>query len=251
MLIVQFSGGQFGAAPGAIAPIDPVDALVTCVADPVACRPNFTQVLIDVTPSEVPADRRVLELIGEAFDHGPQGGANPFYRTSFAADVVRIHADADPDLAADLLIVATNALLRDATAAQLSQGPDGFFAHAIDGIIARLLIWQGTSPADLRALAIAALRNMAASTFLDTAQRARTALARLGESVVTLQIPVPTPSAAATKPLLSPRAKIGAIALGIGAVAAASIAFFIGKNAHESKPEPVFGKRKRRRRYAL
>lgn len=166
---------------------DPVEALVACAAAPSACT-NFSTVLVNLV--KAPTNKRVLELISGAMAAGPQGGQNPFYASPFAVDVMRLHADADPDAASDLLIQATQAVLADQKTAQASQGKDGFFAHVIDGLVARVLIFTAIpAPPDLRIRVLQLLQALSASTTLpDTAQRARDALKLFGPA------PTPTPS---------------------------------------------------------
>lgn len=193
----------------------------------------------------MPANRRVLELIGQAFDAGPQGGANPFFVTSFAPDVVRVHADADPDLAADLLIRAVGILLSDAAAAQQNQTAEGFFAHAIDGIESRLLIRREPPPSALRQAAVGVLQQLAASAMTIPAQRARAVLGRLSEEAPPPPLPEPVPAA---------RRRIGAVVLGIGVLTVGGFAMLMGGISASASAwnrmyaSEVSGNRGRRRR---
>jgi hypothetical protein len=184
---------------------DPVEALAACAAVPAACT-NASTVLVNLV--KAPPDRRVLDLVSGAMAQGPQSGANPFYASPIAVDVMRLHADADPDAASDLLLQATQALLQDDATARASQGKDGFFAHVIDGLVARVLIFTRVpTPPDLRVRVISLLQALAASTTLpDAAQRARAALGLLGQGPAPTPLPVaPQPVPPLTPPLLLPR----------------------------------------------
>jgi hypothetical protein len=238
---------QFGQSP------DPIDALAACAAAPGACT-NYSTVLVGLIP--VPADRRVLGLISGAMMLGPQGGTNPFYGSSMAVDIMGVHSAADPDGAADLLMQATQALLQDDVGSQASQGPDGFFTHVIDRLLARALYSPVPVPPDLQLRVYQTLQALAASTTLaDTAQRARDALNLFGPLQAT---PTPTststpvvPSTAAptspappstvaptTPPVTSSKltaGQIGAIAVGIGAVVIGGTAFLLSRLRREPR----------------
>jgi hypothetical protein len=209
---------------------DPVEALAQCAAVPAACT-NASTVLVNLV--KAPPDRRVLDLISGAMALGFQGGTNPFYASPIAVDIMRLHADADPNAASDLLIQAAEALLQDDAVARISQGKDGFFAHVIDGLVARVLIFTKVpTPPDLRARVIRLLQAMTASSTLpDTAQRAREALKLLGVSPPTPQVSQPAPQPApkpqaALKPVTAesfmPRVNPKMIALLIGGLTLAS-----------------------------
>lgn len=191
---------------------DPIEALTQCAAAPAACT-NFSTVLVNLI--KVPADRRVLELISGAMAAGPQGGQNPFYASPFAVDTMRIHADADPDAASDLLIQATQAVLADQKTAQASQGKDGFFAHVIDGLVARVLIFTAIpAPPDLRVRVLQLLQALSASGLPDTAQRAREGLALLGAGSAPRPTSTPTappaPSPVPAQPVVPARSPVPA-----------------------------------------
>lgn len=240
-------------------PTDPVEALAACAADPPACK-DFSTVLVNLT--SVPSNRRVLELISGAMAQGSKDGTNPFYASPFAVDVMRIHADADPNAASDLLIQAAETVLADAATAQASQGKDGFFAHVIDGLVARSFFAGAPTPPDLQTRIVRFLQTLAASTTLsDVAQRAQAALAQLRPSAAPTPAPVaPAPVTSApvrqvapasiatiapAAPALSRTAKL-ALAVGFGVVAIAGVAILITFNAKRT-PARAFGQVYRRR----
>lgn len=226
-----------------------VTALTTCVADPVACRPTFSKVMVDLTPSTLTADRRVLELIGQAFARGP-AGPNPFLETSFAPDVIRIHADADPDLAAELLLQGIDLLLNEGTLARANAGPDGFLSHAVDGLDARVAIRVTPPPsADLRARIVAALQRVAAATDLtDPSQRAAKILTDLGEPIA-----APQPASDTTAPFVSAttddqtrRQKTFAVAVGLGLAVGTAAIGLLAAGLSAPRAAPALARRRRR-----
>ncbi len=229
---------QFGQAA------DPVEALARCATMPSTCT-DYSTVMVNLT--SIPSDRRVLDFIAGAMAQGSQDGKNPFYASPMAVDVVRIHADADPDAAANQLLQATRVLLQDPSTAQASQGQDGFFAHVIDGLTARVLNASPPS-ADLRAQIVALFQTLAATAALpDTAQRADTALGLVGAAPAS-----PTPSSAPTAvtPAAAPQKwsplQIGAIALA-GVVVVGGIAFLISQLARPAQAHALSAGRLRRR----
>lgn len=226
---------QFGQA-------DPVEALTVCAATPATCS-AFTSILAALT--QIGSDRRVIELVGQAMQRGPEGGTNQFYAAPIALSVVRFHADADPDFAAATIVDALEAVLRDAVTTRASDGDGGFLKSAIGGLEQRLVIRSSQPvPAELGTRAVAVLRQLAASG-LQVGPEAVRVLQVMGESAVA---PPPsseaadqqaaasaaeaaaaaTPAASSTSPF-----KI-ALAVGFGVVAVVGIAILIGANAGPS-----------------
>jgi hypothetical protein len=206
--------------------------------------------MVDLTPSTLTADRRVLELIGQAFARGP-AGPNPFLETSFAPDVIRIHADADPDLAAELLLQGIDLLLNEGTLARANAGPDGFLSHAVDGLDARVAIRVTPPPsADLRARIVAALQRVAAATDLtDPAQRAAKILTDLGEPIAAPQQPTPdttTPFVSATTDDQTKRQKTFAVAVGLGLVVGTAAIGLLAAGLSAPRAAPALARRRRR-----
>jgi hypothetical protein len=224
---------QFGQA-------DPVDALVTCAAAPSTCT-TFSTVLVNLASKDVPVDRRVLELIQSAMARGSEGGTNPFFAAPIAVDVVRIHADADPDFAAQVLMQAIDTVARDTATAQRSQGKDGFFAHALDGIQARLQFRTEAPPADLRRDAVALLQKLAATASLpDTAQRAGAILKDLGETVLVPPVVTATPPTTSVS-----HARVAGMALGVGLAVIVTVSLLIGAS-RAPEHRPTLARRRRR-----
>jgi hypothetical protein len=231
---------QFGQA-------DPVEALAACAATPATCT-AFTSILATLT--QIGSDRRVIELVGQAMQRGPEGGTNQFYAAPIALSVVRFHADADPDFAATTIVNALEVVLRDAVTTRASDGEGGFLKSAIGGLQQRLVIRSTTPvPVELGTRAVAVLRQLAASG-LQVAPEAAGVLQAMGESVTA---PAPTQEsadqraaasaaeAAATSTAPSPTTssfKI-ALAVGFGVIAVVGIAILIGVN---SGPSPALAR---------
>lgn len=225
---------QFGQA-------DPVEALAVCAATPATCS-AFTGILTALT--QIGSDRRVVELVGQAMQRGPEGGTNQFYAAPIALSVVRFHADADPDFAAATIVDALEAVLRDAVTTRASDGDGGFLKSAIGGLEQRLVVRTAPVPAELGTRAVAVLRQLATSG-LQVAPEAARVLQAMGESVVA---PPPSPeaadqqaaasaaeAAAAAPPAASSTSPLKiVIAVGFGVATVAGIAILIGANAEPS-----------------
>lgn len=202
MIIAQFGQLQENQ------PTEPLPAITACVQNPVACAANFSKIMADL--ASLSANRHVLELIGQGLNKGPQGGLNPFFIGSLTPDVIRAHAEVDPDFATDLLIQSTTALLHDVAAAQQNTTIDGFFVHAISGIEARFMIRVEPVPPLLRQRAIDLLQQLSASGMIEVANRAEALLSRMG---------FPKTSPIQTTDSLNNRLRTaGAFVLGAGAI---------------------------------
>jgi hypothetical protein len=166
--------------------------------------------------------------------------------------VLRIHADADPDLAAELLLQAVGTLLNEGVLVRANAGPDGFLAHAVDGLEARVALRATPPTADLRARIVATLQRIAAETSLtDPAQRAQRILTDLGEPIT-----APSQSAPALVSTTSSiddtekRRKVIIVAAGVGAaIAAIAIGVLVtGLATRRRMPTPSLTYRRRRDR---